>query len=226
MTLRYKKPGSVTDWEEFAMKRSICSVLALVLSFALLLTLPVSAAGSYPPDGFTFTVPDDEGHYVVDGDGNLTPYGNKPKTPKAPASDSVQTQPAAPVGEIDTSEFAAEVLRMVNAEREKEGLSALSTDTILTQMAQQRAGELVESYSHVRPNGERSKSICDEYETSLIFAGENAALNATPAEVMEAWMNSQGHRNNILRENAEYLGIGFVQKPNSTRFYWVQLFAR
>lgn len=212
------------------MKKTCRNVMTVLLATLItMLPLPVLAS-EHPPDGYTFNIPGNGESYVLDKNGNLVPAGEKSQTAQTPATSSALAASEAPAtaqpNALDSSEYAAEVLRLVNLEREKAGLPALKTDPVLTQMAEKRAEEMVISYSHIRPNGERARTIFDEYDTDLIFGGENGALNATPAEVMEAWMNSEGHRANILRENVEYLGVGFVQKPNSARYYWVQLFAR
>lgn len=89
-----------------------------------------------------------------------------------------------------------------------------------------RARELEESYSHTRPSGENCKTVFGEFETDLRFWGENAAKgNRTPEAVVEAWMDSPGHRENLLREDAEYLGAGVWQDEDGV-LYWVQLFAK
>ena len=89
-----------------------------------------------------------------------------------------------------------------------------------------RARELEESYSHTRPSGENCKTVFGEFETDLRFWGENAAKgNRTPEAVVEAWMDSQGHRENLLREDAGYLGVGVWQDEDGI-LYWVQLFAK
>ena len=89
-----------------------------------------------------------------------------------------------------------------------------------------RARELEESYSHTRPSGENCKTVFGEFETDLRFWGENAAKgNRTPEAVVKAWMDSQGHRENLLREDAGYLGVGVWQDEDGI-LYWVQLFAK
>lgn len=65
-----------------------------------------------------------------------------------------------------------------------------------------------------------------EYDTELRFYGENAAKGQkTPDKVVAAWMDSPGHRENLLREKAEYLGVGVWQDENGI-LHWVQLFAK
>lgn len=142
----------------------------------------------------------------------------KPSTPDHTPEDNRQEEwkPAQP----------EEVLRLTNAEREKAGLSTLKSDPTLTEMAMLRARELEESYSHTRPSGESCKTVFGEYDTELRFYGENAAKGQkTPETVVAAWMDSPGHRENLLREQAGYLGVGVWQDENGI-LHWVQLFAK
>ena len=112
---------------------------------------------------------------------------------------------------------ARETLRLVNAERSKRGLSNLTLDAELTEAAMLRAVELSVFFSHTRPNGE----VC--FSVSPAAAAENiAAGQSSPAEAMSSWMNSDGHRSNILGPSFESVGIGCVTVNGTT--FWVQIF--
>lgn len=126
----------------------------------------------------------------------------------------------------DLSTYPDEVLRLVNIEREKAGLNPLSSDPALSQMAQKRADELQERYSHTRPDNSRCSTVFDEYSNNLIYDGENIAAGATPQDVVDAWMHSKGHRENILRNDARYLGVGVATSNGHSWFYWTQVFAK
>lgn len=115
---------------------------------------------------------------------------------------------------------AGEVLDLVNAERAKNGLSPLVLDTELTSNANIRAKEIVEQFSHTRPNGE-------SWDTAVTvkwsYTGENIAMGyPTPEAVMNGWMNSDGHRKNILNGDFTKIGIGVCSSGGA--MYWVQLF--
>ena len=99
-----------------------------------------------------------------------------------------------------TSNYRQEVLNLVNAERAKYGLQPLVMgDAKLTAAAQQRAEEIATVNSHVRPNGTKWYTVLSEYGVTDAAAGENAAWGSvSPEEVVNAWMNSEGHRANIL----------------------------
>lgn len=119
--------------------------------------------------------------------------------------------------------FASEVVRLVNVERAKNGLSALSVSTGVQQAAQVRAAEQVKSFSHTRPNGTSCFTALTEAGVSYRGAGENIAYGQqTPAAVMNSWMNSSGHRANILNANFTTIGVGYTV-INGTP-YWAQMF--
>ena len=114
---------------------------------------------------------------------------------------------------------AQSVVNQVNQERAKQGLSALRVDPKLTAAAQIRAKEIVEKFSHTRPDGTRWSTV------SSVAYGENIAKGQRTADkVMAAWMTSSGHRANILR--ASYGSIGVACVKSGGVYYWVQLFGR
>lgn len=119
--------------------------------------------------------------------------------------------------------IVAQVLSLVNAERAKANLSPLTLDPTVQRAAQLRAQEIVRSFSHTRPNGSSFSSALTEAGAAYRGAGENIAYGqSTPQEVMRAWMNSPGHRANILSKNFTTIGIGYTL-INGTP-YWAQLF--
>lgn len=117
------------------------------------------------------------------------------------------------------NDMAAQVVSMVNAERAKHGLSALKTDANLSAAACIRAQEIAVKFSHTRPDG----SSC--FTVSNKAGGENIANGYTSAaSVMEGWMNSEGHRANIL--NSSFRTIGVCCAKVNGKYQWVQLFGR
>ncbi len=113
---------------------------------------------------------------------------------------------------------ANEILNIVNQRRSENGLGALTMDTELLNAAMDRAMETGIYYSHTRPNGDSCFTILSKIN------GENIAVNYQSSEsVMTGWMNSSGHRANILSSNFKSIGIGCF-KSNSV-YYWVQSFS-
>ncbi len=121
--------------------------------------------------------------------------------------------------------FADEVIRLVNVERAANGLDALTKNERLSAAAAKRAQELVEYYSHTRPDGTNCFTVLDDFAITYYAVGENIAMGqSTPQEVMEDWMNSEGHRANILETSFENIGVGVVYANGM--LHWVQLFAK
>lgn len=120
-------------------------------------------------------------------------------------------------------DFVSQVAQLVNAERAKAGLSPVTLDTTLSKAAQVRAKETVSYFSHTRLNGSTFSSAITEQGISFRGAGENIAYGQkTPQEVMNGWMNSAGHRANILNVNFTKIGVGYYQQNGVN--YWTQLF--
>lgn len=197
------------------MKRNFMSIL-LALALAV-----GSAAPAYAGEVFTFEAVPESGSKA---EKQSAPVWETSETERQEPDDYEGTSPEPECVDLDA--YAQEVLTLTNAQREAAGLNPLSADPVLTEMAMLRARELEESYSHTRPSGENCKTVFREFETDLRFWGENAAKgNRTPEAVVEAWMDSPGHRENLLREDAEYLGVGVWQDEDGI-LYWVQLFAK
>ncbi len=114
--------------------------------------------------------------------------------------------------------LAWQVLSLVNQERAKEGLSALTMDSSLLSAAMLRGGEIAVCFSHTRPTGQTCFTACAK------MTGENIAYGYRSAEdVMNGWMNSSGHRANIMNKSFKSIGISCVQVNGS--YYWVQCFS-
>lgn len=119
--------------------------------------------------------------------------------------------------------FAVEVLNLVNAERARVGVAPLRLAADLQEASAVRARELVERFSHTRPNGSDCFTVMKNRGRTC---GENiAAGHATASETVNQWMNSAGHRENILNPAFRELGVGYAYEDYSTyHHYWVQLF--
>ena len=127
---------------------------------------------------------------------------------------------------IDVSEFAMEVFRLTNIERDKEGLPPLQWDEDLARAAQEHSDDMARNnyMSHTGLDGS-SPSDRIKRETSRFnsWAENVASGRRTPESVVEAWMNSSGHKANILG-NRQYLGVGFSNINGS--YSWTQKFGQ
>ncbi len=179
-------------------------IVPLALALTIASTVSASAA-RLPHNGFSFTVRPGYMQTVS------RPSASTPST----STPSQSTQ--------SNSSYAAQVVSLVNAERAKQGLPALTVSTKVQQAAQTRAGELKSSFSHTRPSGASCFTALREAGVSYTRAGENIAYGqSTPAAVVQAWMNSSGHRANILSKDFTTIGVGYTV-VNGTA-YWAQFF--
>ncbi len=99
-------------------------------------------------------------------------------------------------------------------------------NSALSAVAQVRAKEIVELFEHYRPDGTKCYTALQEQGVDYWYAGENIAAGyQTPAQVVDGWMHSEGHRANILNPNFKKLGVGYYYSFNGEYgAYWVQIF--
>lgn len=151
-----------------------------------------------------------------------TPETSNPsvsETPDAPQKPDTDTS-----GENNTLSYAEQVAKLVNEERAKAGLPALTMDADITAAANVRAKEIKQQFSHTRPNGSSFSTVLKEQGVAFRGSGENIAWGQkSPEQVMNSWMNSEGHRANILNKNFKNIGVGYYQDEKGVN-HWVQLF--
>lgn len=122
------------------------------------------------------------------------------------------------------AEYAEQVAVLVNKERNAYGLQPVKVSPLLSEAANIRASELKANFSHTRPNGTSCFTAMSELGIQYRSSAENIAYGQkNPESVMNAWMNSSGHRANILNEKMEYIGVGVFYQDGV--YYWSQFFA-
>mgnify|MGYP003258529284 FL=1 len=178
----------------------------------------INIPGSNIPDNSLpapdFPIPDFPDNMLPDQPGGMLPDQPGNPAPDQPGTDGSQDA------------FANEVVRLVNEERAKAGLPALTVDRGAASAAQVRAKEIERSFSHTRPDGSSFNSALTEAGVNFSGAGENIAYGQnSPEKVMEGWMNSSGHRANILNSSYTSIGVGHYQNTSGVN-YWTQLFIR
>jgi uncharacterized YkwD family protein len=132
------------------------------------------------------------------------------------------------VEKVDFSSEALEVLRLVNEERKKQGLNELILNHTLNGVATKKAEDMRDNnyFSHQSPQYGSPFEMLQRFGVHYSSAGENiAAGQKTAQNVMTDWMNSSGHRANILNKNYTELGVGYVE-GGTYGTYWVQLFVK
>ena len=145
----------------------------------------------------------------------LTPKGSSEPTPsngRVPAVEAYNTE-------------EGQAMYNVNAYRSQYGLSFVTGDPLLHQCAQIRSQELITLFDHTRPNGSLCYTVAQEVGCELNVFSENIAGGfADGYSAVNAWMNSPGHRANILNANNEYMGVG-ASYGGTYRVNWAQMFA-
>lgn len=131
-------------------------------------------------------------------------------------------------GNDDVKSLENEVIRLVNIERSKRGLQTLSTNWQLSRVARYKSQDMIDKgyFSHTSPTYGSPFKMMESFGIRYSAAGENIAMGQrTPQEVMNAWMNSPGHRNNILSTSFYQIGVGLAKDRNG-RMYWTQMFIK
>jgi uncharacterized YkwD family protein/spore coat assembly protein SafA len=123
----------------------------------------------------------------------------------------------------EQSSVEQEVIRLVNVERAQAGLPALKEDWELSRVAEHKSQDMAKKgyFSHTSPTYGSPFDMMKSYGINYRAAGENIAKGQrTAEEVVDAWMNSSGHRANILSNKYTHIGVGFVTDGN----VWTQMF--
>ena len=175
-------------------------------------TTTITFPGCNLPENKPETTPPSEDTNTPDSKPETTPPSEETNTPEnKPEADKELT-------------FAEQVVELVNQERTKAGLSAVTLDQNIASAALVRAKEIETSFSHTRPNGSKFSTALTEQGVTFKGAGENIAWGQkSPEAVIQAWMNSEGHRANILNKNFTKIGVGYYQNA-AGRNFWTQLF--
>jgi len=157
----------------------------------------------------------------------------KPKTPSNPTTPQPKPEepktetPANPTtpGSNVINSMEQEVARLVNIERQKAGLAPLTLSAELSKVARIKSQDMADKnyFSHTSPTYGDPFAMMKSFGIKYGYAGENIAKGYNSAEsVMNGWMNSSGHRANILNPNFKTIGVGYVKANGTT--YWTQMF--
>ncbi|WP_453992238.1 CAP domain-containing protein [Bacillus nitroreducens] len=177
------------------------------------------------------------GNYYTGGPNNAAPPPtNNTPTPAPTQEDQAapteqQRQPEstpapAPSNQGSTagiSQFERQVIDLTNAQRQKNGLPALKTDSALSKVAKTKSNDMQQKnyFSHTSPTYGSPFDMIRDFGVSYKTAGENIAKGqSSPEAVVNAWMNSEGHRKNILNPDFTHIGVGHQESGN----YWTQMF--
>ncbi|WP_103503532.1 MULTISPECIES: CAP domain-containing protein [Streptomyces] len=153
-----------------------------------------------------------------------SPAPERPAAPSPPPSSSPGTPSTPPQSDDPAEQAAARVLNLVNEERAKAGCRPVANDTALAGIARDFSRDMAERdfFSHTDPDGRTPWDRADAAGISNL-GGENIARGQqSPEAVMDSWMNSEGHRANILNCDFKTLGVGVHNGPGGP--WWTQNF--
>lgn len=148
---------------------------------------------------------------------------------KQPAEQPSATTPTQ--GTADNAELLPvekEVFQLVNQEREKHGLKPLQLEPAVLKVADKKSQDMKEKhyFNHQSPTYGSPFEMLQQHGVDFRAAGENiAAGQKTAKQVMDGWMNSEGHRANILNPDYTHIGIGYVEGGDYGT-YWTQMFIK
>jgi uncharacterized YkwD family protein len=151
---------------------------------------------------------------------------NQAQTPtqqQAQPKQQTPTQQQQDQASAGISQYAQQVIELTNKERARAGLPALKADAQLSSVAQKKSQDMQQNhyFSHTSPTYGSPFDMMRDFGVTYKTAGENIAKGQrTPQEVVTAWMNSSGHRANILNKQFTHIGVGFEQSGK----HWTQMF--
>ncbi len=154
------------------------------------------------------------------------PAQQKPVQQEKPSNQQAQEKEQQEPSQADKSElsqFEQEVVDLTNQERAKQGLPALKIDTELSKVARAKSKDMAANgyFAHNSPTYGSPFDMMKQFGVNYSTAGENIAKGQrSPQEVVNAWMNSQGHRENIMNAKFTHIGVGYVEQGN----HWTQQF--
>lgn len=151
----------------------------------------------------------------------------EPDTTKATTIPQTTANLTVSLAPYSLTSFDEELIDLVNAERNKAGLTSLTVSSDICSIAAIRAEEASSLWSHTRPMGGKCDSLFDEYNVEWTLVGENLAHSSSynAEKIVGAWMNSESHRANILNASFAICGIATYTNVNGD-FYVAQIFSK
>ncbi|MDD2181232.1 MAG: LysM peptidoglycan-binding domain-containing protein [Bacilli bacterium] len=141
---------------------------------------------------------------------------------------NIPSAPSVPGTPSNQRSLEEEVIRLVNIERERVGRSPLTENPKISNLARTKSQDFINNdyFAHNSPTYGTPFNMLRSFGISFSAAAENIASGQrTAADVMNSWMNSSGHRSNILNPTYNQIGVG-VARDNNGNLYWTQMFIR
>ena len=191
---------------------------SIVLFFSIMIfALPASAA--------TYTVNSGDTLWKIASKNQIGLSELIALNPTLKNPDNINVGDQITISENEQQAVEEQVVSLVNKERAKEGLAPLTIDWELARVAKYKSQDMHDKkyFSHTSPTYGSPFDMMKNFGISYKSAGENIAKGQTSAaQVMEAWMNSSGHRANIMDAKFTHIGVGYVKDGN----YWTQMFIK
>ena len=191
---------------------------SIVLFFSMMIfALPASAA--------TYTVKSGDTLWKIASKNQIGLSELISLNPTLKNPDKINVGDQITISENEQQAVEEQVVSLVNKERAKEGLAPLTIDWELARVAKYKSQDMHDKkyFSHTSPTYGSPFDMMKNFGISYKAAGENIAKGQTSAtQVMEAWMNSSGHRANIMNGSYTHIGVGYVKDGH----YWTQMFIK
>ena len=205
------------------MKKQLCYVLASVVLFALLVVSPAHA------EGMKYTVKSGDTMWKIAVRYEVGLSEIIAQNPQVANPAMIYPGQTLNIPDLQSvKNLENEVIRLTNIERAKNGLQPLMTNWELSRVARYKSQDMVDNnyFSHTSPVYGSPFKMMKDFGLSYTTAGENIAMGQrSPQEVVNAWMNSSGHRRNILNSSYNQIGVGLATNSQG-RLYWTQHFIK
>ena len=168
-------------------------------------------------------LPDDSQCTDCENGESSKPLVPEQSTQPGKSEQSESSDAKTPSVDSSVSDYEKQVVEIVNRYRAENGLKPLTLNTELSRVARLKSQDMKDKkyFSHTSPTYGSPFDMMKKFGISYRTAGENIAMGQrTPEAVMTAWMNSSGHRANILNSTYTQIGVGYVADGN----YWTQMF--
>ncbi|MYL20447.1 hypothetical protein GLW04_11140 [Halobacillus litoralis] len=171
-----------------------------------------------------------EGPYFFDQEGRYdqrqaAPSGDNQGQPESAERNNKQAEKDTTPNESQTAsgDFQKKVIELTNEARKKNGLKPLKNSAEVEEVAQVKSEDMAENdyFSHTSPTYGSPFDMLEDFDVDYSTAAENiAAGQQSPKSVVDGWLNSSGHRKNIMNNSITHIGVGYAKDGN----YWVQMF--
>lgn len=186
-----------------------------ITAFALIMVLALSSIPAAAFDFHQFSIP-------------INPINNNNNNKCIPTNptNNNNTNKNNKLNNTAVSSYEQRVANLVNMERQRNGLKALALDNAISEVARTKSKDMATNnyFGHTSPTYGSAGDMLNKFGITWSAWGENIASGQkTPEEVMDAWMNSPSHRENILSPNFAFIGVGYYTDSNG-KAYWTQMF--